>query len=393
MTVQGKVTAILRAEDIGSSMVQLTPFSSYIEKNISSPTTLTKEELDAHARSLSIGDINLDGVVDYRDVLAYRMTGSTGTERSMIMDSYAPVLYTNTQNTEASDFDIFQKISTNLVTVRVLPDADLDTVIRLEKSSNAVNILYTTDGSIPTKNSTVYQTGKTFSSTDGIITYCEVFSDGTLGGTKTLDLQHDIITEVLNSQKDESVDRNDKSLTRQESGNGMYELFARYDFLSVGKKYPAQLYITIEPKSGYSGEKKFSRSIFVFDDGYRDAMQTRLISKAKDQITIENYQGTTTVHKPNEIIADATVSYNGGDYTVKVQYNRKGTNQDYPVLVWASYHTKSGASEIDTAKIEISNPSDLANTKLTVINQAKSAIDVTHNEPRESKDGPYTYGK
>ena len=197
----------------------------------------------------------------------------------------------------------------------------------LQKSPDATKIIYTLDGSTPIiggANTLEYQNGGKFTSQDRELQYREVFNihgQAVLGEVGSFHLKHDFIASSLDTTPTLSDIPSVPVVSSDVFGNGAYTVSVQYNVLKENKKYPAQVWAEIAPRSGYTGANRYSARVMVYSDSYEQKIRAAFVLVIQGQIDALNYQAIPKAPAPIPTVPAPTHSMNDLTSSGTIQYN------------------------------------------------------------------------
>ncbi|MDD2916566.1 MAG: hypothetical protein PHH70_01840 [Candidatus Gracilibacteria bacterium] len=407
--VNGTIRGLVPSEVLTSGkLFRINPMNAQVTASLlKSGGAITTEQLNTATRALGAIDTDGNGVVDYRDLLVHPMTQANPAKDAT--QSFLATIHSGDTVTQEHILEQAQ-IRQNLATMDLTPGTYGQPSVELKKSSAAVKIIYTLDGSIPEVGSGTsrdYISGSKFSYQNAELNYREVFLINgryEAGENKTFHLQHDPATW---SEENQEISANVSNAQTAETPiiyeNGQYTIVTQYNIENNSRKYPGLIWVRIAPKSGYTGQARGIRELVTYSASYEQTLRTALIEATQNEIILQKYTksatpvpvptptptptpkpDTTPTHPQNsQENAYPHESYKNGWVEVTNQWNLDGKS-DYPVKVIGSYSLPIAGRKPNKEALA-RNVQELTALKNQFVQQMKAEIDAEVNaQPRSN---------
>ena len=147
---------------------------------------------------------------------------------------------------------------------------------------------------------------------------------------------------------------------------GDYTLYAKYNRVGTNRDFPALVYGEYHTSPG--GALKSTTRYEVNSEAEKESKKAEIASYIQSQIP---------VHVPNDIVTSQNY-YHNGDYAIKLKYNRVGTDQDFPVLLWVEYHLSQTSPFQTPAPVEVTSEAALQTGLSNLHTKMRQLIDTKY---------------
>lgn len=247
------------------------------------------DRIDRYSKQLWIVDYNSDGIVNYEDVITYDFAKKYENMAKNLVYEYMQALYSGNRNERRSAIERIH-LRQNHAIISLVPGDSGRPSVRLKKSPSALKILYTVDGSYPEidgKTTKEYASGTLIENQDIELMYAEVFlREGAyvMGEVDSFLVQHDPIAWSLEHYAIDSDIPTEPVSSPYSYEDVDYVIFTQYDLLREMRKYPAQIWLEVDPGLVYPIQYRYTDRVIVYDETYEQELRKVFTGMAEEAI-------------------------------------------------------------------------------------------------------------